>query len=274
MRINNVPLDIKEQIVYRYSVLGYGQIKSGQPWGYGADLVKKILQEAKVPIRNFSQAASKSNKNRAIEINHDYFDIESPNMAYLLGFIASDGTVRKEINEIKITLCSEDVDFLQVIANELGYKGRIKTYTTKEGFSNSTLAFTSEKIKKTLATYNIVPNKTYNFVFPSHLSRKYWRDFFRGYFDGDGTVCKIGDGLRLSLCSYTDNILKTFLVFFEEEYGIPMVNIRRKENNYYFQYSTNAVRGFYQAFYYDGCLYLPRKHKKFEDLVNEFSTRL
>lgn len=276
VRTKDIPQNIKNEVINRYSVLGYGQIKTGQPWGYSVNLVKDILHEANIPIRNFSQAASQSNKNRAIQINHNYFEIETPNMAYLLGFIASDGTVRKDINEVKITLSAEDADFLQTIANELEYKGRIKTYTTQEGFSNSTLAFTSAQIKQSLAKYNIIPNKTYSFTFPTNLQRKYWRDFFRGYFDGDGTICQAGDALRLSICSYMVNILEIFIIFFAEEYNIPKVNIREKDNNhnYYFQYSTNAVREFYKVLYYDNCLCLPRKYEKFTELVNKFSTRL
>ena len=35
-------------------------------------------------------------------VNDNYFDIENERMAYLLGFLASDGTVRKNSNEIKL----------------------------------------------------------------------------------------------------------------------------------------------------------------------------
>lgn len=277
MRTVNVPQDIKDKIIYNYNVLGYGQIKSGASFGCGPHIVKSILREVNIPIRDFSHAATISNKNRAIGINHNYFDYESPNMAYILGLLASDGSVGKETNIIKLTLQAVDESFLQIIKEELEYEGEIKTYITKQGFSNSTLQFTSEKIKRTLATYNIVPSKTYTFQFPAKLQRKYWRDFFRGYFDGDGTICTAGDALRLSMISYLPNVLEVFINFFFEDYNIPKVNIqiREKENiNYYFQYSTNAVRQFYKALYYDNCLCLPRKYDKFTELVNKFSTRL
>ena len=274
----DIPNTHKKEIIRRYRDLGYGQIKTGQIYGYGVHIVKQILQEANVPIRNFSEAASRSNANRAIDVNHCYFDTQNARMAYVLGLLASDGTVRKDVNEIKLTLQALDTDFLEHLKNELGYKGAIRTYTTKLGYSNSTLAFTSAHIKQVLATYNIVPNKTYSFQFPAKLERRFWLDFFRGYFDGDGTVCTAGSGaIRLSMCSYTSNILEVFINFFFEEYGIPKVNIQTKgeENvNYYFQYSTNATKRFYEILYYPNCLHLPRKFEKFTNLVNKFSTRL
>lgn len=268
MRIQDISFETKKKIIYRYVELGYGQIKSGQPFGIGVRHVKQILQEAKIPIRNYSQAATISNKNRAKKINHNYFDKESENMAYILGLLASDGTVRKKTNEIKLTLQSLDLEILEKIKKELEYEGTIKTYTTKAGHSNSSLAFTSEKIKKSLSKYNIVPNKTISFTFPAQLQRKYWRDFFRGYFDGDGTICIAGQGLRTLLCSKTKNILEVFISFFEEEYNIPKVNIYEREDGlYYFQYSTKATKRFFEAFYYDNCLCLKRKYEKFKNLV-------
>lgn len=278
MRIHQVSEEIKQEIVYRYVELGYGQIKAGQPFGIGAYLVKRILQEANIPIRTFSEAATLSNANRAIPVNHSYFDEQSQNMAYLLGIYASDGTVRRKNNEIKLTLQIADLSFLEMIKKELQYEGTIKTFTTKSGFDNASLTFTSKKIKEEFARYNITPNKTNTFQFPALLERKYWRDFFRGYFDGDGTVCKTGSALRLSLCSNTKNILEVFIKFFEEEYQIPPVSIyeRNQEGRilYYFQYSTNATRQFYNILYYENCLCLPRKYEKYTKLVNRFSTRL
>lgn len=275
MRTQEISNEIKKQVIYRYQVLGYGQIKSGQPFGISDYIVKKILQEAKIPIRNFSQATTVSNKNRAISINHSYFDSENANMAYILGLLASDGTVRKDKNEIKLTLQAEDETFLNCIKTELGYEGTVKTYTTQQGYSHSTLTFTSERIKKKLAEYNIVPSKTYSFTFPAQLQRKYWLDFFRGYFDGDGTICQAGPALRFSLCSHTKNVLEVFLTFFEEEYGVKKVNIYTREDGlYYFQYSTTATKQIYSFLYPKNCLCLPRKYHKYTDLMNKFSTRL
>lgn len=207
---------------------------------------------------------------RKYPVKDNYFSNENPNMAYLMGFIAADGTIRKDTNEIKIGLSSVDEEFLAIFYNEIG--GRpIRKYTNREGFEIADWTVTSQQIKKDLAKYNIVPNKTFTFSFPTNLKREYWIDFIRGYFDGDGCVSTAGaKAIRWQVCSATKNILETILNFFEEEYQIPKVTIQtqlRKKELYYIQYSSTATRRIYNILYPKNCLFLPRKRDKFKSLI-------
>ena len=202
-------------------------------------------------------------------VNDNYFDIENERMAYLLGFLASDGTVRKNSNEIKLSLSSIDKDILLEFQKEVG--GRpVKDYLTQEGFETSTWAFTSEHIKKKLAEYNIVPQKTFTFSFPKKLDKKYWRDFIRGYFDGDGSISSAGSSaIRFQICSATKEVLETIVDFFEEK-GIPracIMQTQRVHILYYFQYSSVPTRQIYDILYYDNCWCLSRKREKYEQLL-------
>lgn len=53
-------------------------------------------------------------------------------------------------------------------------------------------------MKKDLAKYGCVQNKTYiGFSFPS-IEEKYYYDFIRGYFDGDGSIYCTGNKYVLS----------------------------------------------------------------------------
>lgn len=257
---------LEQKIIYRYKDLGYGLIKTGQPFGLSQGKVKKILQKNGIKIRSFSQAAIKSNKNRSIGINHFYFDEESSNMAYILGLWASDGTVRKDSNEMKLTLQENDSEILEKIAQELEYKGSIKHYITKTGYKNATLTFTSERIKKKFTEYGIIPQKTFHFVFPIHLEKKYWIDFIRGYFDGDGTISTAGaSAIRFQICSAIEETLAIIVDFLDKEYNIPPVLIQlRTDGLYYFQYSTTATKMIYKILYTPSSLYLKRKYEKFK----------
>lgn len=80
-------------------------------------------------------------------------------MAYILGLLASDGTIRKNINEIKLTLNEDDSEILERIKKELSFEGNVRHYEDSKGFKNATIAFTSAEIKKDLAKYNIIPQK-------------------------------------------------------------------------------------------------------------------
>lgn len=261
---------IEKEIIRRYSELGYGLIKSGKPFGVSDYLVKKLLIKNGIKIRTFAEASKISDRN-VISINHQYFNNENENMAYILGLLASDGTIRKNSNSIKLTLSEQDSEILEKIKKEINYSGTIKYYEDSKGYKNATLVFTSKEIKDKLAEYNIVPSKTFTFVFPTKLNRKYWKDFIRGYFDGDGSISSAGESaIRAQICSAQKQTLETMLNFLEQDFLIPKVNIQmqmRKQPLYYFQYSSYSTRKFFQAIYYENCMCLERKYKKFIELI-------
>lgn len=265
--------EVIDKIIYDYTINKYGLIKTGKNNGVGERIVRRVLLENKIHIRSRGEAAIVSNiQRRQFNVDDNYFSTENSNMAYLLGFLASDGTVDKKNNRIKIGLSSIDKKFLMEIKEELKYEGDILDYITSNGFSVSELTFTSRQIKNDLARYNIVPNKTFTFKFPKNLNKKYWIDFIRGYFDGDGSVSTAGENaIKWQICSATKDVLETIVDFFYEEYHIKKVSIleqSRKNNTlYYFQYSTNATKEIFSILYKKNSLKLPRKYLKFKELV-------
>lgn len=265
--------EVIDKIIYDYTINKYGLIKTGKNNGVGERIVRRVLLENKIHIRSRSEAAIVSNiQRRQFNVDDNYFSTENSNMAYLLGFLASDGTVDKKNNRIKIGLSSIDKEFLVKIKEELKYEGNILNYITSNGFSVSELTFTSQQIKNDLARYNIVPNKTFTFKFPKNLSKKYWIDFIRGYFDGDGSVSTAGENaIKWQICSATKDVLETIVDFFYEEYHIKKVSIleqpRKNSTLYYFQYSTNASKKIFSILYKENSLKLPRKYLKFKELV-------
>lgn len=249
-----------------------GRIKDAEIVINGSqDVVRRCLKKYGL-YRSQKEAAEKNCDNlRKYPVIDDYFSYENENMAYILGFLAADGNVSKKENTISINLSAVDAEFLEEIQKKVG--GRpIKLFTNSKGYNIASWSASSRKIKQDLSNYNIVPNKTFTYAFPTNLNPLYWKDFIRGYFDGDGTVCSAGAStLRVSLGAANKNVLEKIIDFFASQ-GVPKVSIyeRRRENErpfYYFQYSNNAVRQIYKILYYDGCLCLPRKKKKFEELI-------
>jgi len=245
-------------------------------------VVKKVLKKHGVHIRSFEEAASLSNKNRIVYTSKtlDYFDIPSHNMAWILGFLASDGTISSKDNTIKIGLSRKDRDVLEKIKQEINLDEPIKDYTTRTGFDCSSLSWVCEEHKKSLAKWHVVPCKTFKLVPPHNLPKEYWLDYIRGYFDGDGSICLISTTgkkkstvLRWQVCSATPEILSFILDFFYEEYKVPRVNIQVQKRSdaksllYSIQYSTNATRMIYGFLYPENCLYLNRKKSYFDDIM-------
>lgn len=241
------------------------------------ETIKKFLREKNIHIRNFSEAATESNKNRALKKNEKYFQNENENMAWLLGFLASDGTIRKERNQIKIGLSKTDKEILEKIREELQLENEVKEYITEQGYECVTLQWTSEQHKNDLTKYSIIPEKTFQLKPPYSLNKKYWIDFIRGFFDGDGTINTNGhNGLRFSICSATKEILEWIITFLNENFQIPKVNILTDNRNqyplYYFTYSTNSTKKIFEILYSTkSTLYLQRKKEKYEKLIKEFS---
>lgn len=235
-----------------------------------AKYTKKVLQKYNIPIRNQSQATVLSNKNREKKKNKNYFKTQNHNMAWLLGFIAADGTIRKNSNEIKIGLSIKDKEILEKIRQELELETTVKTYTTLNGYDCCSLTWTCEEHKKDLAKYNIIPQKTFKLLPPDLLEEQYKIDYIRGYFDGDGSINLLTNGLRWQVCSATKCIIDFIIQTFQKN-GIKPVNIYTKNNNknslYYCQYSTNATRQIFQILYYENCLCLQRKYKHFKEII-------
>lgn len=239
------------------------------------ETIKKFLQQNNIHIRTFSEAAIESNKNRSLPVDIDYFSKETNNMAWLLGFIASDGTIRKDRNTIKIGLSITDIKILNKIKEEIKIVSQVKTYMNSQGYECCQLEWTSEQHKKDLKKYNIIPQKTFKLIPPYQLDKRYWIDYIRGYFDGDGSITTNGnDGIKFSICSATKEILEWIINYFDEEFHIPKVNIYIRKgihDLYYFDYSTNSSKKIYDILYSTKSnLFLERKKEKFEELIKQF----
>lgn len=238
----------------------------------GQDALRTVLQELNI-YKSHKDIMQKLPQNqRKYYVNDEFFTIQSSNLAYLLGFIASDGYVSKDRNEIGIGLSAVDKEHLIQFQKVIGGRN-IDEYTTNDGFDVVKWVFVSETAKTELAKYNIIPQKTFKLLPPKQLEKKYWIDYIRGYFDGDGSVNYLNQGaLRWQICSATKEILQWIIDFFYEEYNIPKVNIlmQMKTNPlYYFQYSTNATKQIYNILYTEDSWYLKRKKDKFEEILKK-----
>ena len=196
----------------------------------------------------------------------NYFSTQNSNMAYIMGFLAADGNVSKEGNRIQSQLSIKDKDQLEMIHNEIG-GCEVYEYTSN-GYKCCGWYCISSQIKKDLATYGIVPQKTGKLSIPKKLKKEYWKDFIRGYFDGDGCICKDERGMRLSITSANPEILEDINTFFEEN-DIKPSTLCKDHNNKSIHFRTQACIDIYNLLYYKDCLCLKRKKEKYLQLMKE-----
>lgn len=267
----------KEQedlILHLYVDEGRGQLYCAKACGStNVAKVKEVLKKYNIPIRDFAHAATISNQNRAYKKNENYFDEPNPNMAWLLGFLASDGSISSSDNHIKLGLSKKDREILERIRQEVQIENEINEYTTTSGFEVVELRWSSKKHKEALAKYTITPRKTFTLMPPVNLPYKYWIDYIRGYFDGDGSIIHLNTGAwRWSVCCATPNILEWIVNYFYNEYNIPKVKIQYDKDHgnqglYQIQYSTNSTKKIHSILYTSSTLYLQRKKDKFDEIA-------
>ena len=208
-----------------------------------------------------------------IYVNNNYFSEQNNRMAYIMGFLAADGNVSKNGNRIQSQLSLKDKEHLEMIQSEIG-GCEVYEYESN-GYKSCGWHCCSSQIKKDLAVYGIIPHKTGTLSIPKVLDKQYWKDFIRGYFDGDGTIYKDGTGFRVTITSANKEILEDINSYFEEN-GIKPSNLYKDHNNICIRFRSQASIDIYNLLYYNDCLCLKRKKEKYIELMKEKynSTRL
>ncbi len=213
-------------------------------------------------------------------INSHFFKAWDPEMAYILGFIAADGSISKRKDRkdsYLFNITNKDKRHLENIKNILlpskkigskrsGYTGRKDNYY---------LQTTNREICKDLINLGIIPRKTYSFQLPN-IPKKYFSDFARGFFDGDGTVYiyKVNDTLQIKAGFVSASL------FFITEFNkclCESINILPKAIHKVIPKIQGKVALYSTCYYIDDCeklgqfmyqnnpsLYLPRKYQVFE----------
>jgi hypothetical protein len=237
---------------------------------YGAK-IKKILIENGVTIRTRAEQNKITNQERGKKVNHTYFNnIDTYQKAWLLGFLAADGSVASDRNRIKIGLSSIDREILEKIQKELDSEREIIDYETNQGFKISELSWSSENHKNQLAKYDIVPNKTYKGMnLPNFENDNLKLAYILGYYDGDGCFKNDGTTCRFEICSYDKKILEDFANIINQKINSckEVYKDLNRENYYTLTYSTKDVIQILDSMYKlmndTNSFYLQRKYDKY-----------
>lgn len=132
--------------------------------------------------------------------NVNYFEnINSYSKAYILGFIAADGSLVKlkhsSTQTLTITVKYEDKEILEFIKSEIGNEHLLLDIQRRSSFDPTKFihhiryTITDSKIQQDLNNLGILPNKSLvmrNII--ENIPYEYRDAFIIGYFDGDGSV--------------------------------------------------------------------------------------
>lgn len=123
------------------------------------------------------------------KVNKDFFKVWSRDMAYVLGFFAADGYITQNKRgasfwSIQITDKKLLYEIRRSIDSEHKISERIRVGNEKNIYR---LQIGSKEMVEDLSLLGFNSNKTKNIKIPA-VPKKYFADFVRGYFDGDGNV--------------------------------------------------------------------------------------
>lgn len=167
---------------------GFSSIYIANYYNVDPCTIRSILRSNNISIRN------KSECHRKYSLNENYFDkIDTCEKAYFIGLLYADG-YNDGNGHVSISLQEKDIDILNkfqkaIDSNEPLNFRNFKKYS--DSWSNQyRLLINSKHVSDMLSNYGMVPNKSKILEFPNWLDSRFYKDFIRGYWDGDGHIGK------------------------------------------------------------------------------------
>lgn len=217
--------------------------------------------------------------------NKDFFKNENEDLAYFLGWVSSDGFIATNSNVIGIELQASDKLILENLSQAMEYTRPILDLDRPDRGHGHFCKFILEnrEIKQLLINkYGIIPNKSnnINFCFDfNNLSKQFWKDYIRGYFDGDGSIKMTGKYLTFQIdCTSVKMLLAIENALKELDSSIKLsivesaLDPEKKINSdlahckmpvfRLYCYGINAEK-VYKILYNDAHLYLKRKYDRY-----------
>lgn len=213
--------------------------------------------------------------------DESYFEkIDTNEKAYWLGFLYADGCIvtdkrRNNSKHLELSLCKKDARHLKKFLYCLKSDAIVHFKKSKCGnkeYESCRINIYNKKICEDLINLGCVPRKTYDLKFPSHeiVSKKFLKDFLRGFFDGDGCINVSNNTIKLNIAGTLDMLQEIghYLVENDIVISIPTLSKDKRKNSLYqlWIYGVDNVKNVLDYLYKDSSMFLDRKF----DLYSSF----
>lgn len=214
-------------------------------------------------------------------LNHHFFKVWTPAMAYVLGYFAADGSMllnNRGAHFIEFT--SVDRVLIDIVQESAGSNHSV---SVRNRGGNSQKAYRLQVGSKSwfedLASLGFEQNKSLTMRFPS-IPEAYLGSFVRGYFDGDGCVyfgTHFAKDRNANRYIFTTRFTSGSLTFLEELHASLKGQIlkgghisAKSKGGYDLVFSWYDSLALYRLMYHTGKvagLFLPRKREKLEHAI-------
>lgn len=239
--------------------------------------LKPYFIERGIYLRN------KVDVNRKFGRNSNYFDcIDTPNKAYILGYIYADGNVHSGRPTFTINLQDRDKYILDKMKEEMGYEGELRLarlHDKNPNYRNQyVLSIQDIHMTEQLKKEGVVPRKSLILTFPTFISEELMPHFIRGYFDGDGTIHndekKRQSAVRIAGTYEFLSGVKKELNKRKIACNLTYPKTKYQSNTYILNIGGNrSIRLFGEWIYKDADMMLIRKYDRFEYMYNNYPYR-
>lgn len=207
--------DLKEKVLDEYCRDKYATCSSlGRKYDLSDRTISKWLKQNNIKI--------KQKQGIITHCNMEYFEqIDTPDKAYLLGFITADGAIVGNCCSIEVE--DKDGAIIEFARSRINPDAAITPcYYGKK--HNLRVSFNSKKICEDLSQYNIIQNKSKMIteVPINKIPKDLQCFYFRGLIDGDGCIHKNGG---ISIYSGSKPFIESVQSILVKEIGVKKLGI-------------------------------------------------
>jgi hypothetical protein len=216
-------------------------------------------------------------------VHEDFFKQWTPQMAWVLGVIYTDGCLLRPHGSVKgrLTLSQKRPELIEKVLTFLNSNAKL-LFTPKRGITGAVhrVSISNAEVYQDLEKLGVTPRKSLSLTFPE-VPAPLVRHFIRGCWDGDGSVYWDGGDARKPCASFVsgskefiEQIVKRLVTL-----GLPDRTIhktmRSRNVSYYFRYTGPSCARLYRVFYdgIDENMYLSRKHERFRQIGESFEVK-
>ena len=208
-------------------------------------------------------------------VNHDFFKKWTPEMAYVLGYFAADGSmIRNNRGAHFIEFTSIDKSLVLLVRRALSSSHTISVRLAR--LSTHKISYRiqigSKEMFTDLKNFGFMQNKSNTIRLPK-IPQGYFGDFVRGYFDGDGSVFIDDKKKRLLVvfCCGSYGYLENLSESLAKLAQVKKQRVIKGNRSFQIKYSTLEAIKLYKFMYNtEAALFLERKYQVFQRFIKSF----
>ena len=250
----------KEKIKSLYFDNGMSTEEIAKICGTSRGNIWEHLKKMKCTLRTSPEA------HKIYTLNDKFFEeMNSPIHYYWFGFLMADGYNNEKKRVVALRLSGVDTSHILKFQESISTNAPVKEFISNSRLFGM-LDICSKKLSEDLAKLGCVQAKTKILTFPT-VPDIYQKDFIRGYFDGDGSICQSKTASCMDIAGTKEFLLDCQKILMRE-CALNLTKLNPVSSIFTLRYGGNIqLKRIYDYFYYPGCIKLDRKYDKFRKIL-------